>query len=54
MDIKSGIRGIQREIEDAVTSTTSVDGSHDVSQPYGEPEEREEATAPKFEPPPSP
>lgn len=54
MDIKSGIRGIQREIEDAVTSTTSVDGPHDVSQPYGEPEEREEATAPKFEPPPSP
>ena len=54
MDIKSGIRGIQREIEDAVTSTTTVDGADGVAQPYGEAEEREEATAPKFEPPPSP
>ena len=50
MEIKSGIRGIQQEIEDAVSSATSVDAS----QPYGEPEEREEATAPKFEPPSSP
>jgi sec-independent protein translocase protein TatA len=50
MELKSGVRGIQQEIENAVSSATSVD----VSTPYAEPEEREEATAPKFEPPPSP
>ena len=50
MELKSGVRGIQQEIENAVTSATSVD----VSTPYTEPEVREEATAPKFEPPPSP
>ncbi len=50
MEIKSGVRGIQQEIENAVSSATSVD----ITSPYVEPEEREEATAPKFEPPPSP
>lgn len=50
MEVKNGMRGIQREIENAVTSATSVD----TSKRYSEPEEREEATAPKFEPPVSP
>jgi len=50
MDVKNGMRGIQREIENAVNSATTVD----TSTRYREPEEREEATAPKFEPPASP
>ena len=50
MEMKSGVRGIQREIEDAVNSATSVDST----PRYQEPETREEATAPKFEPPEPP
>lgn len=50
MDVKNGIRGIQRDIENAVNSATTAD----TSTRYREPEEREEATAPKFEPPVSP
>jgi sec-independent protein translocase protein TatA len=50
MELKNGVRGIQREIESAVNSVTTVDSSPH----YSEPEQREEATAPKFEPPPSP
>ena len=50
MELKNGVRGIQQEIENAVNSTTSVDSSPRCQ----EPEDREEATAPKFEPPPSP
>jgi sec-independent protein translocase protein TatA len=50
MELKNGVRGIQQEIESAVNSATSVD----TSSRYAPPEEREEATAPKFEPPPSP
>ena len=49
MELQKGVRGIQREIENAVTSATSVDTTPRVQ----EPEDREEATAPKFEPPPS-
>ena len=50
MEVKNGMRGIQEEIESAVNSATSID-----SIPrYQEPDDREEATAPKFEPPPSP
>jgi sec-independent protein translocase protein TatA len=57
MEVKNGMRGLQDEIQNAVNSPTSVDepkqsvsyyGEH-----YGEPEDREEATAPKFEPPPT-
>ena len=50
MEVKKGVHGIQREIEDAVSSATSID----TTSPYQEPEEREEATAPKFEPPEPP
>lgn len=50
MELKNGMRGIQREIENAVNSATTVD----TSTRYREPEVREEATAPKFEPPASP
>ena len=50
MEVKNGVRGLQREIEDAVNSATSVD----TSSKYQEFEDREEATAPKFDPPPSP
>jgi sec-independent protein translocase protein TatA len=49
MELKNGVRGLQREIEDAVNSATTVD----TTPRYQEPEQREEATAPKFEPPPS-
>ena len=47
MELKNGVRGIQREIESAVNSTASTDES----SRRQEPEDREEATAPKFEPP---
>ena len=50
MEFKNGMRGIQDEIQNAVNSATSID----TTPRYQEPEEREEATAPKFEPPPSP
>ena len=51
MEVKKGMHGIQEEIENAVNSATTVDTtSH---SPYQEPENREEATGPKFEPPPS-
>jgi len=49
MEFKKGVRSIQDEVEGAInsaaTSTTTTPASH------VEPEEREEATAPKFEPP---
>jgi sec-independent protein translocase protein TatA len=52
MEFKSGLHGIQNEIQDAVNSAISTDSP----PPYQEPgaEDRQEATAPKFEPPPSP
>jgi sec-independent protein translocase protein TatA len=50
MEMKNGMRGIQREIENAVNSATTVD----TTARYRVPEEREEATAPKFEPPTPP
>jgi sec-independent protein translocase protein TatA len=50
MEFKSGLNGIQSEIQDAVNSAISTDSP----SPYQEPEDRQEATAPKFEPPPSP
>ncbi len=58
MEIKNGVRGLQNEIQNAVNSATSITPSASSSTSpstisYGEPEEREEATAPKFEPPPT-
>ena len=47
MQVKNGVRGLQDEIQSAVNSATSVD----TSPRSQEPEDREEATAPKFEPP---
>ena len=47
MELKNGMRGLQDEIQSAVNSATSID----TSERYQEPEDREEATAPKFEPP---
>jgi sec-independent protein translocase protein TatA len=54
MEVKKGVHGIQQEIENAVNSATQVDASSGHSSPYQEPADREEATAPKFEPPPAP
>ena len=49
MEFKRGIRNIQDDLEGAINSATSTDTpSH-----HEAPEDREEATAPKFEPPPS-
>jgi sec-independent protein translocase protein TatA len=51
MEFKKGVRSIQEDVEGAINSATSTEA---VSPRYEElPEEREEATAPKFEPPPS-
>ena len=50
MEFKKGIRSIQDDVEGAINSATSTSTS--AASPYEEPEEREEATAPKFEPPP--
>ena len=49
MEFKKGIRNIQDDLTGAINSATSTD----TPSRYEEPEEREEATAPKFEPPPS-
>jgi sec-independent protein translocase protein TatA len=56
MEVKKGVHGIQQEIENAVNSATTVDTpySSPSSSAYEEPEDRQEATAPKFEPPPAP
>ncbi len=53
MEVKNGMRGIQDEITNSVNAATSVDPPKRSTTYYGEPEEREEATAPKFEPPPA-
>jgi len=49
MEFKKGIRNIQDDVEGAINSATSTS----TASRHEEPEEREEATAPKFEPPPS-
>ncbi|HUT09446.1 MAG TPA: twin-arginine translocase TatA/TatE family subunit [Thermoguttaceae bacterium] len=46
MEFKKGVRGLEDEVE-TVSSTSNKPSSH------SEEEDREEATAPKFEPPPS-
>jgi sec-independent protein translocase protein TatA len=53
MQFKTGIRELQDELHKAVSSATSVDPPKPSTAYYGEPEDREEATAPKFEPPPT-
>jgi len=54
MEFKKGVHGIQQDIQGAIDSATTSTGSS-ASVRYEEPsEDREEATAPKFEPPPSP
>ena len=50
MEVRNGVRGLQQEIEGAINSATSSD----TTPRYQEPEDREEATAPKFEPPAAP
>jgi sec-independent protein translocase protein TatA len=50
MEFKRGIRSIQEDIEGAVNSAISTPTA---ASGHEEPEEREEATAPKFEPPSS-
>ena len=49
MEFKKGVRNIQDDLEGAINSATSTD----TPSRYEEPEAPEEATAPKFEPPPS-
>ena len=54
MEFKRGIHNIQDEVESAINSatTTSSPTSTTPALPrYEPPEDREEATAPKFEPP---
>lgn len=53
MELKNGVRSLQRELEDAVNTATTTTPSHYDSgtSPYEISHDREEATAPKFEPP---
>jgi sec-independent protein translocase protein TatA len=57
MELKKGVRNIQDEIHGAINSAvdTSIKSStsSSASPHYEEPADREEATGPKFEPPPS-
>jgi sec-independent protein translocase protein TatA len=47
MEFKRGIRGIEDEVESASRRSSSSSKAR-----YSEPEDRDEVTAPKFEPPP--
>lgn len=51
MEFKRGVRSIQDDVQDAINSATTT--SSVAASPYDEPEERDESTAPKFEPPPA-
>jgi len=55
MELKKGVRDIQDEIHgainSAVDSSTKSSTSSSSASRYEEPADREEATAPKFEPP---
>ncbi len=54
MEFKRGIRSIQEDVEGAINSATSNTSTPtNTASHYEDPEEREEATAPKFEPPSS-
>jgi sec-independent protein translocase protein TatA len=48
MEFKKGVRSIQDEVEGAINSAATASTS---TVRHEEPEDREEATAPKFEPP---
>jgi len=50
MEFKKGMKGIEQEIRSAVDSATT---SLTSATPLDDAAEREEATAPKFEPPPA-
>jgi len=54
MDFKRGMGDIKEEIHGAINSAATESDVGDTTSSYEEPEDREEATAPKFEPPPSP
>ncbi len=54
MELKKGVGSIQDDIHGAINSVTSSADSAASAAVYQQPEDREEATAPKFEPPPSP
>jgi sec-independent protein translocase protein TatA len=51
MELKKGVRNIQDEVEGAINSAASTSSTAAASHPYEQPQEHEEATAPKFEPP---
>ncbi len=54
MEFKKGLRGITAEIEDSVNDTTPARKKKSSSASrYSEIDDRDEATAPKFEPPPA-
>lgn len=56
MEFKKGIRNLQDEVEGAINSAASgtPHNTSTITPPHRhDPEEREEATAPKFEPPTS-
>jgi sec-independent protein translocase protein TatA len=50
MEFKKGVRSIQDEVEGAINSAVSTSTSTTAAR-HEDSEEREEATAPKFEPP---
>jgi sec-independent protein translocase protein TatA len=55
MELRKGVHGIQRELENAVNTATTVDATRDTApSPYQPAEDRQEPTGPKFEPPPAP
>jgi sec-independent protein translocase protein TatA len=54
MEFKRGVGGIQDEIRSAIDSVTSTTTSSSSPTSYQPPEDRDEATAPKFEPPAAP
>jgi Sec-independent protein translocase protein TatA len=53
MEFKKGVGGLQDEIRGAIDSATSAADSAAITAAYRPPEDRDEATAPKFEPPSS-
>ena len=52
-EFKKGMHGIEEEVNSASRSTYSASSYSASSRPARAIEEREEATAPKFEPPPA-
>jgi sec-independent protein translocase protein TatA len=50
MEFKKGLRGVEEEIYSASNTTTSPKKT----QRYNDVDDRDEATAPRFEPPPTP